>query len=129
MKALTPTIRRYEELSDGDFSKKHQRKGSVMAKKRAKARRKTKTKAKRRGGGGITKMTYSLSPELAVIIGAKKATRPMVMKKIWVYIKARKLQDAKNRRMINPDAKLGEVLGKRPINMLKMAGALNKHIG
>ncbi len=99
----------------------------MAKKKRAKA--KTKTKAKKRGGGGITKMTYDLSPELAAIVGSKKSTRPQVVKKIWVYIKAKKLQDAKNRRMINPDAKLGEVLGKKPINMLKMAGALNKHIG
>lgn len=109
-----------------------------MAKKRkAAAKRKTatrrkKTTAKRKSGGkrksGLTQQTYSLSPELAAIVGAKTMTRPMVVKKIWVYIKAKKLQDTKNRRMINPDAKLGEVLGKRPIDMLKMAGALSKHI-
>ncbi len=73
-------------------------------------------------------MQYGLSAELAEIVGSKKATRPMVVKKIWAYIKAKKLQDSKNRRMINPDKKLGEVLGNRSIDMLKMAGALNKHI-
>lgn len=71
---------------------------------------------------------YNLSPELAEITGAKKLTRPQVVKKLWVYIKAKKLQDAKNRRMINPDAKLGEVLGRRPIDMLKMGGAISKHL-
>ncbi|MFI5334629.1 MAG: SWIB/MDM2 domain-containing protein [Chlamydiales bacterium] len=95
----------------------------------AKRKVKKKTTAKKRGGGGITKLMYDLSPDLQAVVGAKKSTRPQVVKKIWVYIKAKKLQDDKNRRMINPDAKLGKVLGNRPINMLKMAGALNKHIG
>jgi len=74
-------------------------------------------------------MTYSLSPELAEIVGAKKMTRPQVVKKIWEYIKKHKLQDSKNRRMINPDKKLATVLGSRSIDMLKMAGQLSKHIG
>jgi len=94
-------------------------------------KRKTKTKAKKRTkrkSSGLTQLQYHLSPELAEVVGAKKATRPQVVKKIWVYIKARKLQDAKHRRMINPDAKLSEVLGKRPIDMLKMAGAISKHL-
>jgi len=71
---------------------------------------------------------YTLSDELAGIVGAKKATRPMVVKKLWVYIKAHKLQDTKNRRMINPDKKLSEVIGSRPIDMMKLAGQLSKHI-
>ncbi len=55
-------------------------------------------------------------------------TRPQVVKKLWVYIKAHKCQDAKNRRMINPDKKLSEVIGKKPVDMLKLAGCLSKHI-
>ena len=89
-------------------------------------RKKAKTKTKRKSG--LTQMMYHLSPELAEIVGAKKMTRPQVVKKMWHYIKAKKLQDAKHRRMINPDAKLSEVLGKRPIDMLKMAGAMSKHL-
>lgn len=73
-------------------------------------------------------LNYSLSSELAEIVGAKKSTRPQIVKKLWVYIKAKKLQDPKQRRIIRPDAKLAEVLGSRPIDMLKMATALNKHI-
>jgi len=107
-----------------------------MAKKRKTAvKRKTaakKTTAKKKTGAkrksGLTQMTYSLSPELAAIVGGKSMTRPMVVKKLWVYIKAKKCQDPKNRRMIVPDAKLAEVLGKKPIDMLKLATALNKHI-
>jgi len=55
-------------------------------------------------------------------------TRPQVVKQLWVYIKRHKLQDAKKRRIINPDKKLSEVIGKRPVDMLKLAGLLSKHI-
>ncbi len=30
--------------------------------------------------------------------------------------------------MIVPDKKLSEVIGKKPVDMLKLAGALSKHI-
>jgi chromatin remodeling complex protein RSC6 len=105
----------------------------AMAKKKkttkTKARSsKSKSKPKTKRKSGLLQITYSLSPELQEIVGAKKMTRPQVVKKIWVYIKAKKCQDTKNRRLINPDAKLAAVLGKRPIDMLKMAGALSKHI-
>lgn len=96
-----------------------------MAKK--KKARKTKTKTKRKASG-LTSQMYSLSPELQAIVGAKKLTRPQVVKKLWVYIKAHKCQDPKNKRMICPDKKLCEVIGKKPVDMLKLAGHLNKHI-
>lgn len=73
-------------------------------------------------------MTCAVSPELAAIVGSGRLTRPQIVKKLWVYIKSHKCQDAKKRRMINPDAKLSAVLGKKPIDMLKIAGALSKHI-
>jgi len=100
---------------------------AVRKKKTAKKPAKKKSSGKKRGGG-LTQMSYSVSEELEAIIGKGKTTRPQIVKKIWAYIKAHKLQDSKNRRMICPDKKLSEVLGSRPIDMLKMAGALNKHI-
>ncbi len=105
-----------------------------MAVKRRKAvarkpAKKAKPKAKRNGGGGgLTQLQYLLSAELAEVVDTKKATRPQVVKKLWAYIKSKKLQDSKNRRMINPDKKLGAVLGNRQISMLKMAGAISKHL-
>lgn len=111
-----------------------QKREIFMAKrKKAKSKaRKTTRKVKRKSGtkrkSGLTVTQYNLSPELEAVVGSKKLTRPQVVKKLWVYIKAHKLQDAKNRRMINPDKKLGEVIGNRPIDMLKLAGALSKHI-
>lgn len=108
------------------------KKRKTTAKKRPSARRvvkKKKTTAKkRRTGGGLSQQTYSLSSELSEVVGAKKLTRPQIVKKLWVYIKAHKCQDMKNRRMIIPDRKLAAVIGSRPVDMLKLAGMLNKHI-
>lgn len=92
-------------------------------------RKAKKTKVKRaKRSTKLMQMKYTVSADLEEVIGVKKASRPEIVKKLWVYIKAKKLQDSKHRRMINPDAKLSRVLGSRPIDMLKMAGALNKHI-
>ncbi len=95
-----------------------------MAKKKKVAKKKSSGAKK----SGLTQMMYSLSPELADIVGTKKATRPQVVKKLWVYIKSHKCQDTKNRRLINPDKKLSEVIGKKSVDMLKLAGLLSKHI-
>ncbi len=95
-----------------------------MAKKKKAVKKKTAGKKK----SGLTQMMYDLSPELAAVVGTKKSTRPQVVKKLWIYIKAHKCQDTKNRRLINPDKKLAEVLGKKSVDMLKMAGLLSKHI-
>ena len=81
-----------------------------------------------RKASGLNQMTYSLSPQLQAIVGNKKLTRPQIVKGLWAYIKAHKCQDTKNKRMINPDDKLAEVLGKKPVDMLKLAGFISKHI-
>jgi upstream activation factor subunit UAF30 len=105
-----------------------------MAKTKAKPKPKAKTKpkakapAKARKKTGLSQITYSVSEQLEEIVRAKKLTRPQIVKNLWVYIKANKCQDTKNKRMIIPDKKLSEVLGKKPVDMLKMAGLLNKHI-
>ncbi len=102
-----------------------------MAKKMTKPRKKAVKKVKKAAGkrkSGLSQMTYTVSAELQEIVKSKQLTRPEIVKKLWQYIKAHKCQDAKNRRMINPDAKLAEVIGKKPVDMLKLAGHLNKHI-
>lgn len=99
---------------------------SVKTKKPAKTKRKAASKPRRKSG--LAQMNYSVSPELEAIIGTKKSTRPQIVKLLWVYIKKHKCQDAKNRRMIVPDSKLSEVIGGRPVDMLKLAAFLNKHI-
>ncbi len=101
------------------------------ATKTAKPKKTVKKKAavsKPRKKSGLAQMNYAVSPELEAIIGVKKATRPQIVKLLWVYIKKNKCQDTKNKRMINPDSKLSEVIGSRPVDMLKLATFLNKHI-
>lgn len=68
------------------------------------------------------------SEALAEIVGAKPIPRTEVMKKVWAYIKKHDLQDPNDKRTIVPDAKLGLVIGKKPINMFKMTSELNKHL-
>jgi len=94
------------------------RKAAVKKPAKAKGKRKT----------ALNQLSYPLSEELAAIVGMNKATRPQIIQKLWIYIKANGCQDAKKRRMIVPDKKLATVLGNKPIDMLKMAGLLNKHI-
>ena len=55
--------------------------------------------------------------------------RTEVTKKLWAYIKKNGLQDAKNRRMIKPDAALKPVFGgKAQVNMFEMTKLVGKHL-
>lgn len=69
------------------------------------------------------------SADLAAVVGAKPLARTEAVKKIWAHIKANKLQDAKNKRMINTDAKLKPIFGgKGQVSMFDVAKALAKHL-
>jgi chromatin remodeling complex protein RSC6 len=55
--------------------------------------------------------------------------RTEVTKKLWAYIKKNKLQDSKNRRMINADDALKTVFGgKKSVSMFEMTKLVNKHL-
>ena len=71
-----------------------------------------------------------LSEDLTAVVGKGPMPRTEVTKKVWAYIKQHKLQDAKNKRNINPDEKLGKVLGgtKKSVNMFEMTRLINKHL-
>jgi chromatin remodeling complex protein RSC6 len=68
------------------------------------------------------------STALAAVVGAAALPRTEVVKQLWVYIKANKLQDAINKRMINADAKLKAIFGKAQVTMFEMAGLIGKHL-
>ena len=69
------------------------------------------------------------SATLAEVVGSKPLPRTEIIKKIWDYIKKNKLQDQKNKRMINADAKLKAVFaGKGQISMFELAKVINKHV-
>lgn len=70
----------------------------------------------------------TLSPELEGVIGKGPLSRAQVTSKVWEHIKANGLQDKTDKRMINPDAKLGAVIGKDQISMFKMTSAVSKHL-
>jgi chromatin remodeling complex protein RSC6 len=66
---------------------------------------------------------------LAAVIGSKSLPRTKVTKKVWEYIKAKNLQDKKNRRMINTDALLAKVCGnKKQVSMFDLTKWVNKHL-
>ncbi len=69
------------------------------------------------------------SAALAAVIGAEPIARPQVIKKLWDYIKAHQLQDAKDKRAINADAALLPVFGKPQISMFELTGIVGKHLG
>jgi upstream activation factor subunit UAF30 len=69
------------------------------------------------------------SKDLAAIVGAKALPRTEVVKKLWAYIKKNNLQDAKNKRNINADAKLKPVFGgKKTVSMFEMTKLVSKHL-
>ena len=66
---------------------------------------------------------------LAEIVGSKPIPRTEVTKQLWAYIKKHKLQDQKNRRMINGDAALKAVFGgKSSVNMFEMTKLVSRHL-
>ena len=65
---------------------------------------------------------------LAAVVGKEPLTRANLTKKIWDYIKANNLQDAKNRRAINADAKLRPIFGKDQVTMFEMTKLVNQHV-
>jgi upstream activation factor subunit UAF30 len=69
------------------------------------------------------------SAALGEVVGAKALPRTEIIKKIWDYIKKNGLQDKKNRRMINADAKLKTVFGgKGQVSMFELAKIVSKHV-
>ena len=71
----------------------------------------------------------AISADLAEVIGKKSIPRTQVTKKLWDYIKKNKLQDNKDRRNINADAKLLKVFGgKKQVSMFEMTKLVSKHL-
>lgn len=70
----------------------------------------------------------TVSEDLEAVIGKGPMTRAQVTSKVWEYIKGNNLQAADDKRMIDPDAKLGKVIGTERISMFKMTAAVSKHL-
>ncbi len=71
----------------------------------------------------------NISADLAVVVGVGPMPRSEVVKKLWVYIKEKNLQDPKNKRNINADENLKKVFGgKDVVNMFEMTKLVSKHL-
>ena len=117
-------------------TRKTARKGSAKSARGGSARKASKTSgAKRKSGGGrgtanaAFMRPVSPSPPLAEVVGEKPIPRSEVTKRLWAYIKKNRLQDQKNKRMINADSALKPVFGgKSAVNMFEMTKLVSRHL-
>ena len=85
--------------------------------------------AKKRKPNAAFMKPMTPSSMLAEVVGSKAIPRTEVTKKLWAYIKRNKLQDSKNRRMINADEALKAVFGgKKSVSMFEMTKLVSKHL-
>jgi upstream activation factor subunit UAF30 len=88
-----------------------------------------KTASKKRAPNPAFMKPMQPSDKLGAVVGTNALPRSEVTKRVWAYIKKQGLQDAKNRRMINADDKLGPVFGgKKQVSMFEMTKLVNKHL-
>jgi len=85
--------------------------------------------AKKRKRKAAVMKPMTPSAALAEVVGSKAIPRTEVTKKLWGYIKKNKLQDSKNRRMINADDALKVIFsGKKQVSMFEMTKLVSKHL-
>ncbi len=71
----------------------------------------------------------NVSADLAKVVGNGPMPRSEVVKKLWVYIKSKNLQDPKKKRNINADENLKKVFGgKAMVDMFEMTKLVSKHL-
>jgi chromatin remodeling complex protein RSC6 len=128
-KAAKKTTKKAAKKAPAKAAKKG---GAKKAAKKAAPKKAAKKAAKKSGAKRKPNAAFMapLTPSatLAEVIGNKGMPRTEIVKKIWDYIKKNNLQDKKNRRMINADAKLRPVFGKDQISMFELAKVVNKHV-
>jgi chromatin remodeling complex protein RSC6 len=107
--------------------KKAVKKAPAKAAKKKAAKKAPKKKSARKPNAAFM-APLQPSAQLGEVVGAKPLPRTEIVKKIWEYIRKNKLQDSKNRRMINADAKLKPIFGKDQISMFELAKVVNKHV-
>ncbi len=108
-------------------AKKAPKKAAKKAPKKAAKKAPKKKSARKPNAAFMAPLTAS--PALADVIGSKPSPRTEIIKKIWDYIKKNKLQDTKNKRMINADSKLKTLFdGKSQISMFELAKVVSKHV-
>ncbi|EGW34737.1 uncharacterized protein SPAPADRAFT_47821 [Spathaspora passalidarum NRRL Y-27907] len=84
-------------------------------------------KPKRTAAVGFNKEMV-LSNELANLIGQSRASRPQVVKQLWVYIKDNDLQNPEDKRQILCDERLERLFKKKMVTSFEMNKLLTSHI-
>ena len=109
-------------------SKKAAKKSAKKAPKKS-AKKSAKKAGKKRKPNAAFMAPLNLSPALSEVVGNRPMPRTEIIKRIWDYIKKNGLQDSKNRRMINADAKLKPLFGgKSQISMFELAKVVNNNV-
>ncbi len=86
-----------------------------------------KKKAKRKPNAALM-APMAVNDKLGAVIGNKPLSRGQIVKKLWDYFKKNKLQDPKNKRMINADALLKPLFGKAQVSMFEIGGIISKNV-
>lgn len=91
---------------------------------------KAPAKTSKASGGSPSAFAKPLTPskELAAVVGAEPLPRTEVVKKVWDYIRAHKLQNEANKREILADDKLKAVFERDKVTMFEMNKYIAKHL-
>lgn len=106
-------------------------KASTVAPKKAVAAKAASPAAAHAKGKANPGLGKPVQPDdkLSIIVGKEPLPRTELTKKIWEYIRKHKLQDEKNRQMINGDDKLKAVFdGKAQVSMFEMNKLVSGHL-
>jgi chromatin remodeling complex protein RSC6 len=93
-----------------------------------KSAKKSARKAAKRTPNAAFMKAMTPSSTLAAVVGSSPLPRTQVTKKLWAYIKRNGLQDKKNRRMINADAKLRPIFKRDQVSMFEMTKLVSEHL-
>lgn len=113
---------------DAKYDAHHPKTAYVKKKGRFGKKKKASQEKNEKKKKSISQPAYKASSDLEKIVGQSEISRPEATKKIWEYIKQHNLQDPINKRRIIPDAALSKVIGKDPIDMMKLSSFLSKHL-
>ncbi|CAO1438096.1 unnamed protein product [Diamesa serratosioi] len=124
--------RKADSSEESDFkpskSKSKKRKSSESSEdwKEQKKKKVVAAAAPKKRGTGFTR-PYTLSPDLAELMGEPELARHEVVKKVWAIIKEKNLYDPKNKQYAICDAQLEKVIGVKRFRTFGMMKYLMPH--
>lgn len=119
------------ERKDAILARKLQKELSIGLRKKPDPKMKGKRKRSLDADGNpkpVKQVMFMVDDVLSSIIGTNKTSRPQVVKLLWVYIKANKLQDPNDGRNINCDEALERLFKKKTVTAFLMNKYLSDHL-